>query len=95
VPGTGGATAPKNQKEVIIMPVTNSQTLRMVFRSQGGTGMTISLDNPRTDVTAADIEAAMDLIISKNIFNTNGGDLASKYDIKIIDRTTNDLYDPA
>ncbi len=77
------------------MPVTTSQTLRMVFRSQGGTSMTISLDNPRSDVTAAEIEAAMDTIISKNIFNTTGGDLASKYDIKIVDKTTNDLYDPA
>ena len=77
------------------MPVTTSQTLRMVFRSQGGNSMTISLDNPRSDVTAAEIEAAMDTIISKNIFNTTGGDLASKYDIKIVDKTTNDLYDPA
>jgi len=77
------------------MPVTTSQTLRMVFRSQGGTSMTISLDNPRSDVTAAEIEAAMDTIINKNIFNTTGGDLASKYDIKIVDKTTNDLYDPA
>lgn len=77
------------------MPTTTSQTLRMVFRSQGGTSMTISLENPRTDVTATEIEAAMDLVISKNIFTTNGGDLASKYDIKIVDKTTNDLYTPA
>jgi len=77
------------------MSVTTSQTLRMVFRSQGGTSMTISLDNPRSDVTAAEIEAAMDTVISSNIFNTTGGDLASKYDIKIVDKTTNDLYDPA
>ena len=77
------------------MPITTSQTLRMVFRSQGGTSMTISLDNPRTDVTAAEIETAMDTIITKNVFSTNGGDLASKYDIKVVDRTTNDLYDPA
>jgi len=77
------------------MPITTSQTLRMVFRSQGGTSMTISLDNPRTDVTAAEIETAMDTIITKNVFSTNGGDLVSKYDIKIVDKTSNDLYDPA
>ncbi|MTI82656.1 MAG: DUF2922 domain-containing protein [Firmicutes bacterium] len=67
----------------------------MTFRSQGGTSMTISLDNPRTDLTAAEVETVMDTIIAKNIFSTNGGDLASKYDVKIIDKTTNDLYDPA
>ncbi|MTI83284.1 MAG: DUF2922 domain-containing protein [Firmicutes bacterium] len=61
------------------MPTTNSQSLRMVFRSQAGTIMTISLDNPHTDLTATEIEAAMDTIIAKNLFSTNGGDLTEKY----------------
>ena len=48
----------------------------------------------RDDVTAAEIEAAMDLVIARNIFSSSGGDLVSKQDIRIIDSTTNDLYDP-
>lgn len=75
------------------MAVT-SQTLRMVFRNQAGRNVTISLDNPRDDLTAAEIEAAMDLVIARNIFTSSGGDLVSKQDIRIIDTTTNDLYDP-
>jgi hypothetical protein len=74
---------------------TNTKTLRMVFRNEAGKNVTISLDSPRADVTPAEIEAAMDLVIARNIFTSSGGDLVSKQDIRIIDSTTNDLYDPA
>ena len=77
------------------MAVTIAQTLRMVFRNEAGSNFTLSLDNPRDDLTAAEIEAAMDSIITKNIFLTTGGPLVAKQDIKIVDRTTNDMYDPA
>lgn len=73
---------------------TTAKTLRMIFSSQAGRSVTLTLDNPRADVTAAEIEAAMDLVIARNIFNSSGGDLVTKQDIKIIDSTTNDLYDP-
>ncbi len=76
------------------MPET-TRTLRMVFKNQAGSNYTISLDDPRSDLTAAEIEAVMDQIIASNILTTSGGDLVSKYDVKIIDRTVNDLYDPA
>lgn len=74
---------------------TNTKTLRLVFRNQEGKNVTISLGNPRSDVTSAEIEAAMDLVIARNIFTSSGGDLVSKQDIRLIDSTTNDLYDPA
>lgn len=73
---------------------TTSKILRMVFRNQAGRNVTISLDNPRADLTAAEIEAAMDLVIARNIFTSTGGDLVSKQDIRLIDSTTEDLYDP-
>lgn len=73
---------------------TTAKTLRMIFSSQAGRSVTLTLDNPRSDLTAAEIEAAMDLVITRNIFNSSGGDLVTKQDIKVIDSTTNDLYDP-
>jgi len=73
---------------------TTTQTMRMVFRNQAGRNVTITLDNPRDNLTAAEVEAAMDLVIARNIFTSSGGDLVSKQDIRIIDSTTNDLYDP-
>lgn len=75
------------------MAVT-ARTLRMVFLNQAGKNVTISLDNPRSDLTTAEIQTAMDLVIARNIFTSTGGDLVSKQDIKVIDSTTDDLYDP-
>ena len=75
------------------MAVT-TKTLRMVFKNQSGKNVTFSLGSPRDDVTAAEIEATMNLIINRNIFTSPGGELVSKQDIRIIDSTTNDLYDP-
>jgi len=72
-----------------------TQTLRMVFRNEAGRNFTISLDNPRDNVTPAEIEAAMDQVIARNVFLSAGGALVAKQDVKIVDRTTNDLYDPA
>lgn len=72
-----------------------TKVLRMVFKNQSGSNFTISLDNPREDLTAAEIEGVMEQVIARNIFLTTGGELVSKYDIKIVDTTTNDLYEPA
>lgn len=73
---------------------TTTQTLRMTFRNQAGNNVTISLDNPRDNLTAAEVEAAMDLIIARNIFTSSGGDLTDKQDIRVIDTSVNDLYNP-
>lgn len=75
------------------MPVTD-QTLRIRFRNQAGRTVSFSIDNPRDDVTAAEIEAAMDLVLARNIFTSSGGDLVAKYDATVTDRTITDLYDP-
>ncbi len=70
-----------------------TQTLQMSFVNQAGTRTTISLDNPKDDLTQAEVVAAMDLIIAKNIFNTGGGDLVTKYSAQIIDKNVNVVYE--
>jgi len=66
----------------------------MVFKNENGNNFTINLDNPRDNVTTAEVTGAMDTIIAKNVFLTTGGALVSKQDAQIIDRTVNDLYTP-
>jgi len=73
------------------MGTTTSKILRMVFSTQSGSTFTITLPEPREDLTAAEV----DQIISNNIFTTTGGDLTGKRDIKIVDTTTTDLFNPA
>ncbi|KAF1086176.1 hypothetical protein SPSYN_00917 [Sporotomaculum syntrophicum] len=70
-----------------------TQTLQMTFVNQAGTRTTISLDNPKDTLTQAEVVTAMDQIITKNIFNTAGGNLVAKYSAQIIDRTVNVLYE--
>ncbi|MDA8223138.1 MAG: DUF2922 domain-containing protein [Desulfitobacterium hafniense] len=75
--------------------MANTQkTLRLTFVTTLGSTFTLTLPAPRADLTAAEAEAAMELIISKNMFVTTGGELIGKKDIKITDSTTTDLYDP-
>jgi hypothetical protein len=69
-----------------------TQSLRMTFLSQGNRSVTLSLDNPRGDLTAAEVQAAMDLIIARNIFTSTGGDLVSKVSARVIDTTTTELF---
>jgi len=75
--------------------LATTKTLRMGFKNMEGKTVTISLDNPKDDLTEATITTAMDLIIARNIFTSSGGDLVSKLDAKIIETTTTDLYTPA
>jgi hypothetical protein len=76
------------------MASVSKKVLRMTFNSASGSAVSISLPEPKADLTAAQIEAVMDQIIAKDIFLTSGGALVSKRDVKIVDTTTDDLYDP-
>lgn len=70
------------------------KVLRMSFEAQDGTTMSLTLDNPKMDLTSTEIEGAMDVVLAKNIFAPAGGDLVAKKDAKIVDTITNDMYTP-
>ncbi len=69
-----------------------AQRLVMSFRNASGRAVTMSLDDPRPDITAAEVTAVMDTIIAKNVFTSSGGDLVSKERAAVIDTTENELY---
>lgn len=77
------------------MGISTQKILRLTFNNAGGSTFSISLPQPKEDLTNLEIETAMDLVIAKNIFTGRGGDLTGKQDIKVIDTTTNDFFDPA
>ena len=76
------------------MASVTRKVLKMTFNNALGNAVTITLPNPKTDLTATQVQTVMDQIIAKNIFLTSGGDLISKRDVKIVDTTTDDLFDP-
>ena len=57
------------------------KVLEMNFRTGLGRSMRITLDDPREDITPQDIRDTMELIISKGVFNVEGGlaEIASAY----------------
>ncbi len=58
--------------------------LEMVFKNQKDKTSRLSLDDPREDVTDAEIKAAMENILTANIFETADGDLVSIASARIV-----------
>ncbi|HBW37771.1 MAG TPA: hypothetical protein DEF89_21830 [Desulfosporosinus sp.] len=54
----------------------------------------MTIPNPRADLQQAEVMAVMDSIIANDLFLTSSGALTGIRDIKVIDTTTDDLYDP-
>ncbi len=47
--------------------------LEMIFKTGAGKTFKLTFDNPREDITPLEIETAMDLVITKDIFSVEGG----------------------
>jgi hypothetical protein len=70
------------------MPV---KTLVMIFQNQGGSTTRVSVDNAKDGITSAEVKTAMQLIIDRNIFETDGGDLSAISGAELITRTVEEL----
>ena len=66
--------------------------LLMTFSTEGGKKVSLFITDPREDLTEAEIKAAMDLIVAKNIFAPNGEDLSAVVEAKIVQTETTE-YD--
>ena len=58
--------------------------LVMTFLTGVGRKISISIDDPKEDITEAEIVDAMNLIVEKNIFAPYGSELVSTVDAKVI-----------
>lgn len=67
------------------------RTLEMIFATELNKKQTIRLNNAKSDLTAAQINAAMDNIISKNIINGSAGSLTSKVGARIVTRDSSEI----
>lgn len=62
------------------------KVLQLVFKKSDGKEKIVSVKNPRADVSAADGAAAMQAIITADIFNTDGVSLTEAVEARM--RTT-------
>lgn len=65
-----------------------TKTLSMVFRDTAGKEVTISLADPKDDLTLAEVHAVMQDIVSRSIFLSKNGDLIQAGDARILSRDT-------
>ena len=49
--------------------------LDLVFRNAAGKKVILNIEEPKTGVTKAEIDSAMQTVVANNIFNTSGGDI--------------------
>ena len=70
-----------------------TKRLVMTFKTTDDKKVSLSVNNPREDITESEIKDAMDLVVSKNIFAPNGADIVSAVEAKVVvtDTTAYDL----
>ena len=67
-----------------------TKRLLMRFKTTADKVCSIAVDNPRSNVSEAEIKAVMTLILSSNVFLPNGDELAALVDAKIVTTNTNE-----
>ncbi|WP_296648156.1 DUF2922 domain-containing protein [Romboutsia sp. 13368] len=70
-----------------------NKKLVMTFKTTDDKKVSISVDNPREDLSESEVKNAMELITEKNIFAPGGADLAYLVSAKVVqtDTTNYDL----
>lgn len=76
------------------MAITTTKVLKLTFGTTGGKTITITVANPREDISQTEVETVMETILQKNIFMTSSGELSLKRDARVVGTSTQDLFDP-
>lgn len=61
-----------------------AKSLIMKFLNEQNKNVSISIDDPREDVTEEEIKTVMETIVSKNIFGSKGGNFVKIDGAKIV-----------
>lgn len=65
-----------------------NRKLVMTFKTTDDKKVSLTVDNPREDLTEEEVKACMELIKDKNIFAPGGADLASLVSAKVVETDT-------
>ena len=84
--------APQPQKQKEMKNMEENKKLVMVFKNEVDKQVSISIDNPKSDITEQEIKTAMDLIVSKNVLKKSNYALVEAVGAKIVNTQTTE-YD--
>ena len=62
--------------------------LDLIFKTAAGKKVILNIEEPKTDVTKAEIDAAMQVVVENNIFATTGGDIVEAVEGRLRTITT-------
>lgn len=65
-----------------------NKKLIMTFKTTDDKKVSLTVDNPREDLTEEEVKTCMELIKEKNIFAPGGADLASLVSAKVVETDT-------
>jgi hypothetical protein len=65
--------------------------LTMSFINEAERTTSYTIDDPKEGITEAEVQAVMEDMISRNIFNTSGGDLKSIASARVTTTSVNQL----
>ena len=68
-----------------------TKTLKLGFKNAGGKDVNVLVAGPKDGVTKAEAAATQALIIARNLFASNGGDLVSAADPVVLTSDTTAL----
>ncbi|MDN5327273.1 MAG: hypothetical protein PWP41_1969 [Moorella sp. (in: firmicutes)] len=68
-----------------------TKRLELIFQNASGRRTTLVIQDPRENLTEADVRAAMELILARNIFTSPGGDLTAITGARIVTRDVADI----
>ena len=70
-----------------------NKKLIMTFKTTDEKSVSLSIDNPRENLTEDEIKSAMELVVLKNIFSISGSDILKAVSAKVVvtDTTPFDL----
>jgi hypothetical protein len=70
-----------------------NKTLQLVFSTEEGRTVSMSLTDPVEPIVAQDVEDVMDLIVLKDIFLTNSGAITGKVRATLVARESTSILE--
>ncbi|WP_019415839.1 DUF2922 domain-containing protein [Paenisporosarcina sp. TG20] len=68
-----------------------AKVLEMLFDTAQGKKFTISVDEPRADLTSLEVDTGMQALLASNVFYADGANLVSAYQARIVERNVTAL----
>lgn len=71
--------------------MVTTKRLELIFLNASGSRVTIGLWDPKENLTGAEVEAAMNTIVQKNVFDSPGGDLVAIQGARLVTREVSEI----